>query len=285
LADALQKAETPGPIREIQASFRGELREYRDKTQLRVTRMHNEVGAAAAVMESLAASVASDSDDHESQLKAEMDGLQTALSSGDADQLRSRAQSAIAGIARYTYGIRKSNQLIIAQLHDEIRMLHQEMGQRERVKNCDAITGAWNSAWVDASIAEMVRLDDPFSVVVFRVLNLNRVEAHHTRAGVDGALKALVERLCQAVGERALVGRRSEEQFVAILKDAGPTEANALCAELTRVLNGPYAIQENGKSQNVALQVACGVTERPQGADGEGFRHKLAQLSGVLAAG
>jgi GGDEF domain-containing protein len=285
LAEALQKAGSPEPIREIQASFRGELREYRDKTQQRITRLHNEVAAAAAVMESLTANNASDGEDHEAQLQAEMDSLQSVLSSGDADQIRNRAQTALAGIARCAQKIRQKTRLIIAHLQDEIRMLHQEMDLRERLKNCDAITGAWNSTWVDAAIAELVRLDDSFSVLVFRVLNMNRVLAHHSRTVVDGALRALVGRLCHAMGEQVLVGRRSEEQFVAILKDVEPASAIALCAELTNLLNMSYAIQENGKSQNVALQVACGTTERPQGADGESFRQRLEQLSVALAAG
>jgi len=285
LAEALQKAESPEPIREIQASFRGELREYHDKTQLRVTRLHNEVAAAAAVMESLAASVATDSDDHETQMHTEMESLQEALNSGDAEQLRSRARSVIASIARYTQGIRKSNQLMIAHLHDEIRMLHQEMDQRERMKNCDPVTGAWNEGRIDAAIAELVRLDESFCVAVFEVRNPQPLETRYTRTSAEGAFRALVDRLRRAVGEQVMVGRRSEDQFVAILRDIDKVSAIAFVAGVTDALNGPYAIQENGESQTMVLQVTSGVTEHIQGANGEGFHDELGQLSGVLAAG
>lgn len=285
LADALQQAETPASIRELQAAFRGELRSYREKAQDDLSRLHNEVAAAATVMESLATSVASNGDDQEARLERELAALKHALASGVAEELQSAVRVAITGITNCVEAMRRSNLLTVAQLQDELRTLHRELAQRDRAVNCDAVTGLWNAIRIDASIADLAGLDEPFCVAVFWVRNLKDLLSSNSRATVDRALCNLAERLRESVGDQVMLGRRRDDQFVAILRDVEPAAATALSSELTRKLSGAYPIQENGTPVSVTLQVTGAAVERSRGGDSEIFGKQLELLSGVLTGG
>jgi GGDEF domain-containing protein len=291
LRDHLQKIEDQSraavsiqQMHAVQSSFRGELREYRDKSTAQLEKMRKEVESATAAMTIFAETVASNGENHEQQVSSRLHHLESTARSNNIEEIRGGIGTAVAGIQSSIEQIKRGNQLVVAQLQDEIRSLHQQIEQERRVLFTDRASGAWNRQKLDIHLDNLLRQNQPFCMLLVSVRNLKRVENQYSRTVVEGALKALITRFAAITGEEAVIGRWAEDQFVAII-DVPPSRAMALSNEAARKMSGGYAVQENGLSQTVVLQARSGVIDRHPGTDSAAFRQKLEQLAAAICGG
>jgi GGDEF domain-containing protein len=282
LEKLLQTPPNPGAVQAVGASFRGELREYRDQAQERIARLRREMLSAAEAMKVFADGVATNGAGHEKELEEELHDLTILARSEDLRKIREGIQAATQGLAASFDKMRRGNQLVIAQLQDEIRLLHQEMQAERRSLLTDSASGAWNRQKISGRMDELLRLDEPFCLLLIRIRNLKQLDIRHSRNALEGALKAVFKRLQSMTGEEATIGRWSEEEF-AIILPIEPPDAMALSREAARKLSGDYTVQENGLAKSVAFQVTAGIDDRRAGADPAKFLHKVEQLSEALA--
>jgi len=279
LGRLLQVSSTEENLKEVAASFRGELREYRDRTHEWLARLHEEVIAATAMMKGIAESVVSNGADHEKQLERELRKLRSVSQSGDLREIREGIRSVSEGIAFSVDQMRRSNQLVVAQLQDEIRMLHREAAQRSSVT--DRASGAWNRQKIAEAIEERLSQDELFCLLQVGLMGLRQLHNSFSRTIIEGTLKAVLMRLQNTLGKEALIGRWSEESFVAILPVELP-DAIAVSREVTRKLSGDYTVQENGLAQTVPLHVTADIIDRGDSVDPAGLYRKLEQLAAVV---
>jgi len=265
----------------VKASFRGELRDYQQQVHGRMARLREEVKAAAAAMQSFAEGVIASGADHEQQLEQELQTLATVSKSNDLAKIRDGIDTATGRIAGSVEKMRRNNQLVITQLQDEIRILHQEIQAERRAKSTDRASGAWNREKISDRIEELFRQDDPFSLLLIRIRNLEQLERQNSRNVVEGTLKSVLMRLHDLAGGDSMIGRWSPEEFAVILPIASP-DATALSGEVTRKLSGDYSVQENGLSRSVALQVATCIVERQGGVVSDSFMRRVEQVSAAL---
>jgi GGDEF domain-containing protein len=277
-----RSASSVDQLLDAQSSFRGELREYRDKSAEHLKKMRLEVENATAAMMVFAATLATNGENHEQQVQAKLKDLQATAKSGKLDEMRSSIGQAVAGIQTSIEQMQHGNQLIVAQLQDEIRVLHQQIEQERKTLYTDRASGAWNRQKIDTYIDNLLRQNQPFCLLMVWVRNLKRLDTQHSRTVVEGALKAMVARFAAITGEDSVIGRWSPDQFVAVL-DLPAARAIALSSEATAKLSGTYAVQENGQSQKVAMQASAGVIDRPAGAPPATFHQKLEQLAGAIS--
>lgn len=271
-------------LRSAQSSFRGELREYRDKSTAQLLKMRKEVESATAAMTIFAETVAFNGQNHEHEVSSHLQGLESTARCNNIEEIRGGISTAVGGIQSSVQQIQRSNQLVIAQLQDEIRVLHLQIEQERKALFTDRASGAWNRQKIDIHLDNLLRQNQPFCLLLVWVRNLKRIESQHSRTVVEGTLKALISRFAAITGDEAVLGRWTEDQFVAVL-DVPPGRAISLSTEATRKLSGSYAVQENGLSQNVTLQATAGVIDRNPGADSATFHHKLEQLAGAISGG
>src|SRR5579859_8197808 len=133
LRDKLQADVGARQLEAVQSGFEAELKDYWDKTRAQVQRLRKDIQAASAAVEAFAGSVSESEILLESGLKRELQNLKQSASSDDIAQIRGAIDVATAKIAASVDQMRTSNQLSIAQLKDEIRLLHQEV-QAARAK-------------------------------------------------------------------------------------------------------------------------------------------------------
>jgi GGDEF domain-containing protein len=270
-------------LRSAQSSFRGELREYRDQSALQLTKMRQEVVNATAAMTIFATAVAANGEDHQQQVSTQLGSLEATAQSDNLDDLRSAIGEAVVGIQSSVEQIQSSNRLVVAQLQDEIRVLHMQFEQDRRALFTDRASGAWNRQKIDMHLDNLLRQGQPFCLLLVRIRNLKRLESQHPRTVVEGALKALVSRFAAMTGEEAVIGRWTEDQFVAVL-DMPSGRAIPLSTGASGKLSGSYAVQENGLSQTVILQATAGVIDRNSAADAATFLQKLDQLAAAISS-
>ncbi len=269
-------------LRDAQSSFRGELREYRDKSAEQLKKMRQEVENATAAMMVFAETVASNGENHEQEVRAKLHDLETTAKSDRIEEIRGGINTAVAGIESSVQQIQRGNQLVVAQLQDEIRVLHQQIEQERKALYTDRASGAWNRQKIDTHLDNLLRQNQPFCLLLVWVRNLRRLESQHSRTAVEGTLKALIARFAALLGDDSVIGRWSQDQFVAVL-DLPAARVISLSAEATAKLSGTYAVQENGQSQKVAVQATAGVIDRAAGAPPESFHRKLEQLAGAIS--
>jgi GGDEF domain-containing protein len=280
LISQLGAATTPDQLRKTQGLFRGELRDYKDATHEQIRRLRRDVDAAASALEDFAAHTASSGDDHEKGLKEALYRLDLALASDRLDDIRAAIRSASTHILTSFEQMRAANHLAIAQLKDEIRLLHQKIQSGRRAAVPERPLEAWNRQEIDDRIDELLSKNTSFCLILVVLRNLKVLASRNSGAVMEDALHSLQARLQSIVGE-ASAGRWTASQFVVILEGT-PGNAMVISREVAQKLAEPYDFQDGGVRRTLSFQVAAGVVDHRTGADVLKFRTSLEKLSGAL---
>jgi GGDEF domain-containing protein len=215
-------------------------------------------------------------------LKQSLQALDAATANDRLESIKAAIRVASAGILLSFEQLRAQNQLAVAQLKDEIRVLHQKIqaGGRSAAPSFEAR----NRQDVETRINEMLEQDTPFCLVLIVLKNLKPLASRYSDAAVEEALQELQVRLRGALGDVSLLGRWSANQFAAIL-NVSSSRAMAISREAAQRLTEPYSCTHNGISSSLVFQVAAGVVDYQAGSDVRKFQPKLASLSVALGGG
>ena len=278
----VEKAAYPGDWSSIQASFRNELREHRDRSVAQLIKLRAELTAAAAAMGIFADSVASSGADHKEELQEALGKLDSAVQQDSLMKVRATLREAKAHINATVEHMEHAHQFMIAQLRDEIGTLHHKMDADRRAEFLDGATGLWNRLKLDSELQQMLDHDESFCLLVVGIRNLKRLDQHYSPAVIQSGIKALLQRLSAMLGKDAILGRWEDEIFAAILQ-IDPAVAISLSREATARLSGGYSVQDNGVPRNIEIQATAGVIERQHGTESASFHKNLLQLSATLS--
>jgi GGDEF domain-containing protein len=282
LISQLGEASTPEDVRKIQDHFRVDLRAYRDCTHDQIRQLRKEMDAALSALEGFAGDTASRGDDHEKELRRALRNLEAAAFSGRFDEIRAAIRAASADILASFEQMRAQNQFAIAQLKDEIRLLHQKLQAGRRYEA--AASEAWSRQDVDNRIDEMLKQNTPFCLVLIVLKNLKPLVSRYSGAVVEEALESLQARLRESLGGTSMLGRWAANQFVAIL-NVSPSAAMAVSRDAAQKLAEPYSFTHDGIRSTLVFQVSSGVVDYQAGADVLKFQTKFASLSIALGGG
>lgn len=285
LRSKLQSDADARQMEAVQSGFEAELKDYWEKTKAQIVRLRKDVQAAGAAVEAFAGSVSESEILLESGLKREVQNLKQTATSDDIRAIRGAIDTATAKITASVEQLRTSNQLAIAQLKDEIRLLHQEV-QSARAK-VTAAPGAGrddapvDNRVVDNQMAELMRQNKPFSVLLVVVRNFDGLQNCYSAAVIASALRDFQARFEDILPPSAIVGRWARDQFAAILGTA-PANAMEMSSEVVRKLSAPFVENEKGNSHSVVFMPRAGVIEFRPGSDAAKFQAKLKQLADTL---
>jgi GGDEF domain-containing protein len=282
LVNQLGEATSPEQLQSIQDLFRGELREYRDSTHEQLRRLRKEMDAAVSALEEFAGNASARGDDHEKELKQALKTLDDAAASDRLEAMKAAIRAASADILSSFERMQAKNQFAIAQLKDEIRLLHQKIqaGRRPAASNAET----WNRQDVDQRIDQMLSQSTPFCLVLIVLRNLKILASRYSGGVVEEALESIEVRLRDALGGESMLGRWTTNQFVAILK-VSPSSAMAISRDAAQRLTEPYSFKHEGIPSTLVFQVAAGVVDHQAGSDALKFQNKLASLSKALGGG
>lgn len=282
LRDKLQADADARQLQAVQSDFEKELKEYWDKTRAQVQRLRKDVQAATAAMEAFAGSVNESEILLESGLKRELQHLKQSASSDDIRQIRGAIDTATAKIASSVDQMRTSSQVAIAQLKDEIRLLHQEVqAARAKAEPAPEARPAEGKV-VDGRMHDLMRSNTPFSVLLVVVRNFEGLQNCFSASVIESAVRNFQGRFEGVLPPTAIVGRWAKDQFAAILGTA-PANAMEMSSDVVRKLSTPFVEGERGTSHSVVFTPRAGVIEFRPGSDAVKFQAKLKQLADTLA--
>ncbi len=268
-------------LRDVQSSFDDELRAYGEKSQQHIQRLRNDVKAASEAVEVFTGSFSASQSDLNGDVKRELQRLDKASRMEDLNAVRSVINLASTGIASSFERMRSSNQLAIAQLKDEIRVLHREIESTRKARAQATPVATENQQELFRHIDGLVGKNTPFSVILVAVKNVKGLESCYPKAAIETALSALQARFQTVLPRGSASGRWMDSQFVAILT-IEPSAAISMSRDLTNKLSGPYP-QPDGHSQAVALEATAGVIDWKAQGDPASLHRRLEQLSDALA--
>ena len=280
LRDQLRADAGRRELESVQASFDTELKNYRDKTGEQVQKLRREVQAAAAALDSFAGSISESEVNLESGLKRELNILSQSAEKDDLQAMRGVIRSSTTKIAASIQQMRSSNQLAIAQLKDEIRLLHQEVRSARGAQTADP--AAESRQQITGRMQESINKNVAFSVLVVVVRNLEGLQNCYSQAVIDSALRGFQARFENILPPATSVGRWAKDQFAAILTTA-PGSAIDMSGDVVRKLTEPFQEQDQGVTHSIAFNPRAGLIEFSPGSDLAKFQAKLKQLADALA--
>jgi GGDEF domain-containing protein len=282
LVNQLSEEPTPEQLRKIQDRFGDDLRDYRSSAHEQLRQLRKEMDAALSALEGFAGDTVAHGDDHEKELKRSLRNLEAAAFSGRFEDIRAAIRAISADILASFAQMRAQNQFAVAQLKDEIRLLHQRIqGGRSSTA---AAPETWNRQDIDRRIDEMLKQNVSFCLVLIVLKNLKALTSRYSLAAIEDALQALDVRLRESLGDASMLGRWTANQYVAILK-VSPSSAMAASRDAAQKLAEPYSFTHNGVPSTLVFQAAAGVVDYQAGSDALKFQPKLASLSTALGGG
>jgi hypothetical protein len=258
--------------------FRGALRAYSELAQAEVTRMRTETVDVMESMQTFIVKVLDSGTNQEQILRQEFEGLEAKALTGEITAIRAAIRHAGEVALKSCEDIQRSQGIVIAQLEDEIRHLHQVVDHEHRAALSDPTTGVWNRAKLDGRIKDLILLNEGFCVFLVGLPNLAQIARSDPRIAA-GLLRALAGRL-QSIsgknGEIGMAGRWNEETFAIVfnlpLSGAPTTPASAEAA-----LSGTYSIQHDGAASDIEVPVHVRAVERPKDSQDASFYLQLGQ--------
>jgi GGDEF domain-containing protein len=268
----------------IHESWRTTLREYQEQGEAHLSRMRKDLESAAAAMKVFADGVAANGNEHETQLIQEIQRLEALARSDKIEEIRAGIRTASAALLAGYEQLQRSNQLTVAQLRDEIQVLHRAIDEERRQRHTDRTPGVWNREKLNQHMDLLLRQDRPFCVLVVGIRNWKRLLTQYSRATLQSVLASFTRELQRSLNEDAIVGLWRDDLFTAIL-DIDPSGVIGLSGEVKKRLPGSYNVMEKGAEVTVKVDTAAGIVDRRQGIDAQRFYVKLRQLMDALGAG
>jgi GGDEF domain-containing protein len=283
LKQQLREARSSEQLKSVQAPFDVVVKEFQDRVGDHLKQLRREAAAAAAAVETFTSSFTQSGSDLEAGVKLELQHLDKVASSNEISEIRSGIRMATAKITASVEQMRSCNQLAIAQLKDEIRLLHQEIQGMQRSMRPPGDEQNPAREHLNSRMDELSRRGRPFSVLLVVIRNLDGLHNCHAPKVLESGLNTFKARFESRLPGSVTVGRWNKDQFAAVLDIESPA-AISMSRDVTRALSGPIVEQTDGALHTLVFDVRTGVIDFKPGADPIGFQTKITQLVAALTA-
>jgi GGDEF domain-containing protein len=240
------------------ATFRGLLRDYRDKAVRYLAQLRDELASTARALQETLDSLAQSAGDHETQLRKSVVVLREVSEEADVASLQARVRGAADAIEISLEQVRKEHQLTVAQFLMEIRVLHQRIDSLEAAASVDSMTGLYGREEME----DRIRSARPgsFHLLLYQVHGISRAEIQFGRAVSDELAAAFTKRLKNTLPEMSILGRWSPEEFIAMIGQPRDPKSSS-SRWTTEQLSGAYSCLQSGKTVRPSLQVSVGIVD------------------------
>jgi len=245
---------TPSQTLETSRStFRGLLRDYRDKAAGFLANLRQQYESTAKALQETVEALSQTDDDHSTRVRDTLRQVREAAATPAGEPLRELLTGAVKAIEEDLAQLRRQQQFAAAQLQTEIRLLHQRV---ELLQNAVAMDRASKFS-SRRSIEEYVESLPPtgFVVLLLEAHGLAQARAKYGAAISDELVATFARRMRNCVPKDAVFGRWNEQDFLTVLPvspDSGKTEPAAVAGHLSM----PYACMMEGKLVRISLQVS-----------------------------
>jgi GGDEF domain-containing protein len=244
-------------LTESRAIVRGLLREYRDQSVQYLGKLRQELADAVSALQQTLDALGQSDGDHDTQLRSAISKLRS-ISNVGAGEIRQTVLMAASSIETSLDQVGKQHKLTVSQFLIEIRMLHTRIDALETAASIDRLTQLFNREEMEERIkaAETSKV----SILLLKAGGLRSAEAQFGREVAEELAGAFTKRLRNCLPPAAVIGRWSEEQFLALLH-VDQLAATALAKRISETLAGEYACLKAGKTVRPLIRLRVGVVD------------------------
>ena len=244
----------------VQAGVRAALQAHREHAQARLGQMRQQVETAQAAIREFAAAIPARHATYQGSVQQELATLKTAAQTSDLTRIRGALDQACAGIrsshAEFVY----AQQLVTLQLLDEIRVLRDTVEAHQREPERDPKSGVQPRQRIDSEIRTRLARMEAFSVLVFSMHNLGRLQAEHPPATILSLFEAFRKRLSVIVGSEVMLARWSPSSFALLLSATG-ARAEAIRERVCSQLPEAFTVQAGGTTYTLRLDLSIDILD------------------------
>lgn len=245
---------------ETTASLRAQLHGYQSDAHRHLEWLNGQLASTVRALQDLMASLAGGAEDQQECLQVEMERLKMLSGVDDLPLIRAGLRDSMRGISGCIEQIQRQNQLVVAQLQDEIRTLHSRLETAEHLAAIDPVTGLMNRREVEAAIRRQVTSSAPLCLIFVWIRNLKMLQRQYGHKIADDITVAACRNFAAIVENRGTAGRWSDDELIAMV-NIPKAEAMRLCRDLPGQLRGPHECMQNGRPLQLLLQITSGVVE------------------------
>ncbi|HWB87001.1 MAG TPA: diguanylate cyclase [Bryobacteraceae bacterium] len=259
--NALARELTHAGIEEItssRATLRGLLRDYRDKSAQYINELRQELGNTAHALQEIMDSLSQADGDHESRLRTTLKRIREVASQPEGNRVGPVLLDAAKSIEDSLEEIRKQHQFTISQFLEEVRMLHKRIDSMEAAAAVDRLTDLLNRGETEERIKSAAK--GGACLLLLKVRGFRLAATQFDQSVASELAAAFIKRLRGSLPPVTIIGRWSEEEFVAMLTP-GKTESMAIAKWIGRHLSGAYVCILNGKAVRPTIQVTVGLAD------------------------
>ena len=249
-------------LTETRATFRGLLRDYRDKAAKFIHNLREELASGALALEEILKSLSVSDGDHEVRLRGSLERLREISSSPEGAGVRAAILAASDTIGRSVEEMKKQHELTIAQFQMEIHMLHKRIDGLEMAAMIEGLS----SLFTRAEMEERIRGAPPvwYALLLIRATGLRASETRFGAAVGAELAAAFGKRLRNCLPGEAVLARWGPEEFVAKVA-LSKRDALSASKRVAESLSGAYSCLQDGKTVRPSLQVSVAVVDREPG--------------------
>ena len=277
LSEMAGSAGAPQELSAVQSSFDGQVHAYSDKMREKILRLRSDFAAAMAALDAFSNSVTSNTSDLDQDLQRQLERLKkSAHASQDLTEIRTEVDATVEKVVASVQRMHAANQMAMAQMKDEIRLLHEE------VKAARAVRPAPDQPQPLRATQALAAQNKRFSVLLAVVQNLDGLRTLYPPNVIESALYSFQERFKSFLPGSAAIERRGKDQFAAVL-DLEPSAVIAISGEIAQKLSPPFVEEDRGSRYTLRLDSGVGVLEFHPGTPPSKFESKLDQLARALS--
>lgn len=280
--EQVRRLDGPTGLTSLQSTLRGELRDYRDRCEVHIRGLKQDLGAAMTSLHDVITSISKAENTQEDAIRTQLESLSELADSRNVEHIRAGIRTAVKTIVEYVSEMRRQNELTIVQFKDEIRMLQRRMEIEQAKASLDVETGALSRKEFETRLRREFALDRVGSFLIINITNQRDVRRRFGDRLTASAMLALFKRLSADVGDQVDIVRWNDGAFVVKLAGSREVALNT-SRKLALKLSGAYSCMQDGQQYHLYLQIRFGIADAKAFHDGDTLIAKIDSLATPLA--
>ena len=270
LADA-----APSALSESRSTLRGLLRDYRDKAARYLAELRTQLGSTAQALREMVEGLSQYDEEHSDRLRGALARLREAANSPAGSAVGGVVRGAADAIEQSLEQMRKQHKFTIAQLQTEMRLLHSRIDTLEAAAATDEASKMSNRRFLAEYLGATPVEGACF--LILRMRGLGEARARFGAAIANEVVGTFGRRLRNTIPKDAVIGRWSEQDFLAIVSAAAKPADENLVKRFAEHLSMPYACMIGGKVVRVPITVTAGCLGFAAGTPAEQIQALVAE--------
>jgi GGDEF domain-containing protein len=262
-------------LSESRSTVRGLLRDYHDRAAQFLNGLRSQLSSTAQALRDMVEGLSQCDGEHLDKLRSSLASLREVAGSPEGRLVRAAVRAVADNIEQSLEQMRKQHQFTVSQLQTELRLLHNRIDALEAAASTDEVTKFSNRRF----LAEFLGATPPEGTC-FLVMKMRGLAEARARLGpgiAEDVVSTFGRRLRNTVPKEAVIGRWSEQDFLAIVPAAVKPSDNGLLKRFAEHLSMPYACMMNGKVVRVPIVVTVECRSFPAGTTSEQIQAGVAE--------